>query len=64
MKKDGKTYHAKFVNEGGYIWRYTGNENGSPTYGLGSGNKHCFDADDRFSSVPNNEWVEEFESRR
>jgi hypothetical protein len=29
MEKDGKIYHAKFVDHGGYIGRYTGNESGS-----------------------------------
>jgi len=61
MQKDGKIYHAKFSNEGGWIYRYAGNENGFPTYKFENNDHHIFDADDRFDQVPNNEWVEEFD---
>jgi len=68
MKKDGKTYHAKYTDHGGYIGRYVGNDSpcpprhpmGFPVYRFEGGECHSVDADYRFESVPNNEWVEEF----
>ena len=60
MKKNGKAYHAKLADHGGYIGRYIGNESGFPVYKFEGGISHCFDADDRFGAVPDNEWVEEF----
>jgi len=61
MIKNGKTFHAKYSNRGGYIYRYVGNENGLPVYKYESNSVHDFSADDCFDLVPNNEWVEEFD---
>ena len=61
MTKNGITYHAKFVNEAGYIGVYAGNENGFPCYKMPGGEKYCFDANDRFEQVPENEWIAEFD---
>jgi hypothetical protein len=60
MKRDGKVYHAKYSNRGGYIYRYTGNEGGFPVYSFENNSVHDFSADDCFGIVPNNEWIEEF----
>jgi len=65
MTKDGKTYHAKLADHGGYIGKYVGDMRGIgsdriPVYRFEGGEAHSFDADDRFDSVPNNEWVEAF----
>lgn len=67
VKEKGKTYHAKYANHGGFIGRYVGNEPGLPINGKGfplylfeGGYRHSPDADDRFESIFNNKWVEEF----
>jgi len=61
MIKDGKVYHARLADHGGYIGRYTGNESGFPVYRFEGGSCHSSDADDRFVDVPGQEWVEEFD---